>query len=450
MSGKPFILTVVVWGREFIHKFLHYALPTFLAPGNIPRIVDRRKCEFLIVTSFVDKRIIEQDSIFKMLTDFISVEFVVLDFEGMKQLPHLKMSLGHRVACDYAVIRDAYCVFLGPDYLLSDGTLAYLDQRAAAGARAVLLPGFRLIEEEVREVITRKYVNTETFSMAINPRDMVNLIFSHVHPEMKSYMVDSDSFSYCPNYVVWPLRSHDSLFVHAFHLHPLLLDLSGADDLSALDRDTIDGDFVGRVIDDWDDIEIIRDSDQALVVSLTPRQEGPSVVGGNLPDPANVGSWAYSAVMTPLHRYYFTKSIVFHSGPPPSRSDLPLGETARFVYEALKGPSLERWDNIGAVVKSLCRLAIRHFRNLLRHQAQRLRYIASALVNIPKYGVQRGRLIEHYDSEISLLLRENTALRERLGTLTMANLEHGREEFSGVASQSDEVHLPNQGLHSPT
>ena len=342
MSKRPFIFTVVVWGREYIHKFLHYALPTYLAPGNIPLAVQRRECEFVIVTSSPGQEVIEAEPIYKVLTTFLPVNFILQDFDEMDKPAHLRMSAGHQLACDYTIARDAYCVFLGPDYLLSDGSLVYLDQCAAAGARAVLLPGFRLVEEEIREVITKKYVNGDSPAVAIGARDMVGLIFAHTHPDMTAYMVDDNAFSHTPNYVVWPNRNNQSLLIHAFHLHPLLVDLADVDDLSSLDKNTIDGDFVEKVIDDWDDIEIVRDSDQATVVSLTPRLERSRVVDANSPDPVRVASWAYSAVMTPLHRYYFTKAIIFHCGALPDKGELPVADAARFVYETLKGPSFDR------------------------------------------------------------------------------------------------------------
>lgn len=231
ISERPFIFTMVVWGNEFIDKFINYALPTFLAQGNLPKVAKRRNCQFVIVTSSSDRLTIVNDRIFKELSTVMNVEFIELDFDRLQLLPHLKMSLGHRLSCEYVARRNGYCIFLGPDYLLSNGSLDYLDRCAAAGARAVLLPGFRLIEEEVRATIIRNYIDSDTHVITIDPRNMVKLILSHVHPEMKSYMVDSKSFSYCPNYVVWPLPSLKSLLVHAFHLHPLLLDLSGSQDL---------------------------------------------------------------------------------------------------------------------------------------------------------------------------------------------------------------------------
>ncbi len=120
-----------------------------------------------------------------------------------------------------------------------------------------------------------------------------------------------------------------------FHLHPLLVDVSRSQGVSLLSHSglTIDGDFVGYVIDDWDAIEIVRDSDDAAVVSLTPKLAGPGIAGGAAPDPEIVSRWAYSSVMTPLHRHCFSKIILLHAGPKPPDGDLPLAATGRFVHD---------------------------------------------------------------------------------------------------------------------
>lgn len=425
MRETPFILTVTVWGSSYIEKFLRFALPTFLAPGNIPGLIKKRKVEFLIVTSAAGKIIIEESTIYRTLSAFLSVKFAVLDFDSLakssdRETSMSLMSLGHRTACDYAVSRNGFCVFLGPDFLLSDGSLTYLDRRAAAGIRAVLLPGFRLIEEEAREVIINYYIDRVNHAVVIPPRRLVRMIFNHVHPEMKSYMVDSKDFSYCPNYVVWPLRSQDTLLVHAFHLHPLLVDVSRTQNFSTLARDTIDGDFVGRIIEDWEEIEIVRDSDDATVVSLTPKLAGPGIAAGATPDPDSVSRWAYSPVMTPLHRYCFTKIILLHAGPTPEAGALPLAETGRFVYDTLRTRSAP--ITFRALAKSLGDLAHRHTRQTVRRGVKALHYTAIAPVRMVRHGVRVGRLLERLDNEIGGLVAENRALHERLAAATSGGL----------------------------
>ncbi len=440
MRETPFILTVTVWGRSYIEKFIRFALPTFLAPGNIPGLVKERKAEFLIVTSPAGKMIIEELKIYSMLSAFLKVKFVILDFDDMakssderssypngaannalgRETSMSLMSLGHRTACDYAASRNGFCVFLGPDFLLSDGSLTYLDRRAAAGIWAVLLPGFRLIEEEARKTIINYYIDTIDHAIVIPPRRLVRMIFNHVHPEMKSYMVDSKDFSYCPNYVVWPLRSQDTLLVHAFHLHPLLVDVSRAENFSTLARDTIDGDFVGRIIEDWEEIEIVRDSDDATVVSLTPKLAGPGIAAGAIPDPDTVSRWAYGPVMTPLHRYCFTKIILLHAGPTPEVGDLPLAETGRFVYDTLRTRVVPL--TFRALAKSLRDLANRHTWQTVRRGANALQYTAMMPVRMVRHGVRVGQLLERLDDEIGGLVAENRALHERLAAATSGEI----------------------------
>ncbi len=459
MSDKPFILTVTVWGRDYTEKFIRFALPTFLSPGNIPELAQKRKAEFLIITSAVSKIIISESTIFNALSSFVKVTFIVLDFDGMsissdqkittgtlprgntvnRETSMTLMSLGHRTACDYAAAHNGYCVFLGPDFLLSDGSMAYLDRRAAAGVRAILLPGFRLIEEEAREVLVKYYIDTASHAITMPARRLVRLIFNHVHPEMKSYMVDSGSFSYCPNYVVWRLPAQDTLLVHAFHLHPLLVDVSRSQSFSSLARDTIDGDFVGYVIDDWDAIEIVRDSDDATVVSLTPKLAGPGIAGGAVPDPEVVSQWAYSTVMTPLHRHCFSKIIVLHAGSKPLDNDLPLAETGRFVYESLRRRGSEEPATLRSIMRSLRLMAKRRARDVMRRQAIAFRFAASTPLLMLRHGVRVGRLLERLEGEIGGLVAENRALHERLVASAARELPNELGKSGRETTRSEKV-----------
>ena len=45
-SDRPFLFSVVVWGENYTRQLIDYTIPTLLAPNNLPKLVERRRCEF--------------------------------------------------------------------------------------------------------------------------------------------------------------------------------------------------------------------------------------------------------------------------------------------------------------------------------------------------------------------------------------------------------------------
>jgi len=51
-------IVTVLWGENFIDRYLKTTLPTLLAPGNIPTFTAGRQCEYRIYTTAKDAEIL--------------------------------------------------------------------------------------------------------------------------------------------------------------------------------------------------------------------------------------------------------------------------------------------------------------------------------------------------------------------------------------------------------
>jgi hypothetical protein len=127
--------------------------------------------------------------------------------------------------------------------------------------------------------------------------------------------------------------------MRCFHLHPLMVDYSSLKGLDALATSTIDGEFIGTAIGKWDDIEIVTDSDELFVVSLSGRDAWYSESSHQPGSIAELQKTAFHIIVNPLHRMFFTKAIKIHAGDLDAEWDELEEETGLLAFNALKAPA---------------------------------------------------------------------------------------------------------------
>src|ERR1043166_3428294 len=320
---------------------LDLALPSFLSPRNLPALSNLAESRFLILTTPKDRARIEESPIFKRLKAVIEPVFV--DSPWIKQdIPyHLKAARGHRVAAEIAARGDGYCVYLCPDCLMSDGSFKYLEQQARLGKQAVLTPGLRLVQESVYAELTGAGRLLAGEPLTFSPRELVEFGLRHLHMEVQRHNWDHPCFAAYPNMCTWSVPGETGLLIRAFHLHPLLVSVRGAKDFADLEESTIDGEFLGRNVTDWDQIHVETDSDNLLIFSLTPKMDRYTPLEQNSAAVEKVRQMAYAPVCNPLHRSYFTKAIKLHAGDLNGNWTAVEQATAPLVYPILRVVSPE-------------------------------------------------------------------------------------------------------------
>jgi len=144
---RPFYFIVVLRGERFRHYFLEYCLPSLLSPGNLPALSTRQPSKFLIATTPADWVALESSPIFRVLQRYVSPELIEIPPcpPGRSGCEH--MGVGHKSACEIAFRDAAYATVLTPDCMLSDGTIARLQQLACSGCQLVVAAALRFGEE---------------------------------------------------------------------------------------------------------------------------------------------------------------------------------------------------------------------------------------------------------------------------------------------------------------
>ena len=335
-QATPFYYVMVVWGKKYVDMLLDLALPTFLSPGNLPALSNLKESRFLILTTPTDRERIEAAAIFKMLSTVIEPVFVDSPWIAENIPYHLKAARGHCEAAEIAAKGDGYCVYLCPDCLVSDGSFRYLEQMARAGKQAVMTPGLRLIEESVYTELKQSEKLQPGEPLTFSGRELVELALRHLHIEVQRYNWDHPDFAMHPHMCTWNIPGEAGLLIRAFHLHPMLVSLRGAKDFPSLKESTIDGDFLGYNVTDWDRIHIETDSDNLAIFSLTGRDDRYTALQSNSADVLKIREMAYSPLVNPLHRLFFTKAIKLHTGDLGKSWDTVEKTTGSLVYPILQ------------------------------------------------------------------------------------------------------------------
>ena len=144
---RPFYFLVVLWGERFRRYFLDYCLASALSPGNIPALRTSRRSKFLIATRPEDWSAMRSTRTFALLERYVEPVFIEIPPCPPSRSGYQHMSIGHRAACEMAYRDKAYAVVLTPDCMLSEGSVARLQDLARGGAELVLTAALRFGEE---------------------------------------------------------------------------------------------------------------------------------------------------------------------------------------------------------------------------------------------------------------------------------------------------------------
>ena len=332
----PFYYVMVVWGEKYVDMLLDVTLPCLLSPGNLPALPNRAESRFLIMTTAADRERILGSPVYAELNGLVQVDFVEAPWLESDVSRYTRASRGHQEGARIAAANDAYCVFLVPDILVSDGALPFLHRTAQAGKQAVMVPGIRVTKESILREIQSSPKNRTGAALEFTARELVGLGMRHVHPGDQLYNWDNPHFSKHPVICTWTIGKEPGLLIRAFHLHPILVKVNTAESVKLLDTNTIDDEFLGLNFPDWDAIHVETDSDNIVLFSLTEADERNVPLAANTATVEKIRAVAYGSLSNPLHRYYFTKAIKLHAEDLNEDWEQAQRETGLLAYDALR------------------------------------------------------------------------------------------------------------------
>lgn len=369
-DSLPFYYVIVVWGEEYVDSLLRVTLPCLLAPGNLPALSNLNESRLVFLTTPEDAARIQASPVFARLKEWITPLFP--DCPWLKKpIPyHLKAARGHQEAAKLAIANHGLCIYLAPDFVLSDGSLSYLLGAAEAGKEAVMIAVPRVVRETFFDDLGGRGLFKPGEPLPLSSRELVAIALDHLHEDDQRYNWDHEYFSVNPVVCTWNVPGEKGLLVHSFHLHPIMVSMRGDKDLSWLERETIDGEFLAFNID-REKIVVESDSDHIAMFSFTKKHDRLQPLIPTKASIEHVGRTSMLPHVNPLHKLFFMKAIMLHTADLNEQWWKLKKETDRLVYQILKNSPVGVINSIPA--KSI-------FRHLLWRIGRRIR----SIINPPR------------------------------------------------------------------
>ena len=146
-DSLPFYYVIVVWGEEYVDSLLRVTLPCLLAPGNLPALSNLNESRLVFLTTPEDAARIQASPAFTRIKELVTPIFP--DCPWLKRpIPYrLKAARGHQEGAKLAIANHGICIYLAPDFVLSDGSLSHLLRAAGSGKEAVMIAVPRVVRE---------------------------------------------------------------------------------------------------------------------------------------------------------------------------------------------------------------------------------------------------------------------------------------------------------------
>ena len=359
---RAFYFIVVLWGGRFRQYFLEFCLASLLSPGNIPALRTSRRNKFLIATRPEDWEAMRGTAMFRLLEDYVEPVYIEIppcppDRSGCEH-----MNTGHKIACDMAFRDKALALVLTPDCMLSDGSMARLQQLAHDGVQLVVTAALRFGQEPFFENLKAIGAWNETHGgdgrpLCISGRDMSYAAVNGFHPETLTYEWDAPYLIGVAPAAWWRVPGEDGIVLHCLSWAPLLFDYAAVHnhDTSTLDGWTIDGDYMFKNMGTGAKIHVVQDSDEIFLASWAPMSEGEAVFRKHpfyeSPLGRRLQPWLrgpqfrasfYSGIFDPLKREIFFLPVRWHSRPLNATWDAVERKALRVLRRSVAPP---RYDD---------------------------------------------------------------------------------------------------------
>lgn len=280
-TPAPVLISIPVWGSPYIRAMEAALLSSLRAPGNLPALAQRHEVIIELSTRDSDAEIIRKSLPFEALGRIRGVSASIVPypdviFAGQNEVhgfTYRIMGAMHHMAIQRArALGGMHVVFLGSDFILSDGLLGRAIAEIENGYGLVLTAPMKARLDGVLPAIRDDpNVADDPGVIAVPARRLTNLAIRHMHAESRQLVVSKATrpFGKLPFPLYFPRA--DGFSVRSFVLHPLVAAAGLVVNDVMYDYNTVDGVFLDRILQGRDPdsvIKILADSDEGIFVDL--------------------------------------------------------------------------------------------------------------------------------------------------------------------------------------
>jgi hypothetical protein len=307
VRAKVKFLTAV-WGDVYIERFATLALPSFLAPGNLPALASSCDLETIILTTRADFQLFETHPSFHALRLVCPVRFIDIDDLIAPGVYGVTLTLAYARAileCGEEMVKTHF-VFMNADFVLADGSLRSLVTHIVARRSIVLGPSFRATAEAL-EPCLRRAIRPDSPALSMLPRTLVSLALVHPHPTTVAKTRDQGlCHSVQPNQFFWQI-DEQALLGRYYLVFMLCLK---PERVVTQVNSYCDYGFIPEMCPSGDEV-MMGDSDEFFMLELQHRDQELSYLRLGTPSLHSIAE-SLSTWTTAEHRRAANYDIVFH------------------------------------------------------------------------------------------------------------------------------------------
>ncbi len=238
------VISMAVWGDQYLDLFTRYCLPSLLAPGNLEDL-DRENVYWHVFTTASGKQRLSEGADGNLLHKLGRVRFEVIPDElidlasadGKYWLYGALTQTSFRLAARL----DADVHFMNPDTVYSAGFFAGVKQAVNENeAKLVLSNSFRTTRETILGALDA--VRTDAGAISLSADRLHSFGLQHLHPVMKASFLSPKQMrnSMLPRITVLGWRDGHELVLHTAHYTPIFVSREALDLEMRLSYFTID------------------------------------------------------------------------------------------------------------------------------------------------------------------------------------------------------------------
>lgn len=302
---KGYYFLTPVWGAPYVKLFMDVAIPAQLALGNLPVFKNDSYSRYVIFTRPEDEASIREASIFKKLSETITVIIEYID--ETITIPHDLMSACHKRGIAMADEAEAAALFLNPDLVFADGSFRKVKELAEQSTDVILTTGIRTLKQGVLPALKSYFA--EDGILTVHTQELMRIALDHLHPLAdSSWWEEKEESDLIPANLYWR-AGNEGIVARCFHLHPLMVYPQRK---GAVFFGTVDDDYVAAACPDASHDYVITDSDELLAIELSDPARA-FLTGFRKQSIDDCTVWA-EQFTNARHRRFFDVVILMHAG----------------------------------------------------------------------------------------------------------------------------------------
>ena len=271
------LLSVVVWGSDYVATLADFSLASQMSPDNIPKLAAAHHVTYHIVTTRSDAQKLRRYPAFQALRKHCDVLWDYIEEcghnpkhiprgDGSEKYPFLSrlQNIAIRRSLNFDVL-----VFNYADFIWADGSLTNVIEMMRDGVDAVLSFALPVDNVSARPALSAYRTSArDGLAIKVPAREAAGIAIDCLHREAKLRFWDGPRFTHAPTYLIWPVADQ-GVIVRAYHQTVLALRVrrDDPDYAEGIRHGSLDGYFTARLAETAK-IHHAAASDEVFVFSL--------------------------------------------------------------------------------------------------------------------------------------------------------------------------------------